>query len=192
MLGVSRQRVKHIRQYRLPLCNDVILCNVVTAVGSLSTKGGIELATLTRMQYGHSQQLSPVLDLPACHGLVVKFKALEVNDQGVRQALDAAALHSIHLSTTFVTLPMSQCKRIHGAHASRIAWSQDMCCKQGKHRELHPDQCSCGLSVLRAPFWHTQQLLLVQRLQWHAGCTGALSSTPFCQLLRKGIDCPPP
>jgi len=98
--------VKHIRQHRLPLCNDVILCNVVTAVGSQSTQGEIELAILTRMHYGHSQQLSPVLDLPACHGLVVKLKALEVNDQGVRQALDAAALHSIHLSTTNVALPM--------------------------------------------------------------------------------------
>ncbi len=106
LLGISRQQVKHIRQHRLPLCDDVILCNVVTAVGSQSTQGGIELAILTHMQYGHSQQLSPILDLPACHGLVVKLKALEVNDQGVRQALDAAALHSIHLSTTNVALPM--------------------------------------------------------------------------------------
>lgn len=90
----------------LPLCDDAILCNVVTAVGSLSTKGRIELATLTCVQYGHSQQLSPVLDLPACHGLIVKLKALEVNDQGMRQALDAAALHSIHLSRANVALPM--------------------------------------------------------------------------------------
>ena len=94
------------RQHRLPLCCDAILCNVVTAVGLQSTKGGIELAILTRIQYGHIPQLSPVLDFPACHGLVVKLKALEVNDQGVRQALDAAALHSIHLSTTNVALPM--------------------------------------------------------------------------------------
>ena len=41
--------------------------------------------------------LLPVLDLPAGHCLIVKLKALEVNDQGVWQALDAAALHSIHL-----------------------------------------------------------------------------------------------
>ena len=79
---------------------------MLDAVGSMSTKGRIEIATLTCMQYGHNLQLSPVLDLPACHGLIVKLKALEVNDQGMRQALDAAALHSIHLSRTNVALPM--------------------------------------------------------------------------------------
>lgn len=40
---------------------------------------------------------SPVLDLPARHGFVVKLKPLEVNDQSVWQALDAAALDCIHL-----------------------------------------------------------------------------------------------
>lgn len=116
------------RQHRRHLCYVVILCNVVTAVGSQSAKGRIGLAILPCMEYDHSQQLAPVLDLPARHGLIVKLKALEVNDQGVRQALDAAALHSIHLSTTNAALHM-HCKNIHETQASTGAWSQDICSK---------------------------------------------------------------
>lgn len=44
----------------------------------------------------------PILDLPACHGLVVKLKPLEVDDKRVWQALDAAALDCIHLLPTQV------------------------------------------------------------------------------------------
>lgn len=39
----------------------------------------------------------PVLDFPAVHGLVVVLKALEVDDQHVRQDLDAVAFHRVHL-----------------------------------------------------------------------------------------------
>ena len=43
------------------------------------------------------REASPALDLPSGHGFKVKLKALEVDDQRVRQHLQAVALDGIHL-----------------------------------------------------------------------------------------------
>ena len=50
---------------------------------------------LTRHREGSVS--TPALDLPSGHGLEVKLKALEVDDQRVRQNLYAVPLHCIHL-----------------------------------------------------------------------------------------------
>ena len=42
----------------------------------------------------------PVLDFPAVHGFVVILKALKVDNQHVRQHLDAIALYRVHLGTS--------------------------------------------------------------------------------------------
>lgn len=39
----------------------------------------------------------PVLDFPSIHGRIVVLEALEVDDEHVRQHLDAVTLYRIHL-----------------------------------------------------------------------------------------------
>ena len=65
-----------------------------------------------------SESRLPVLDLPPCHVLVVKLKAFELYDQGVRQVLDAAALDSIHLSRQ---------------HVQKGSWSLHQTCSPSTH-----------------------------------------------------------
>ena len=52
----------------------------------------------TQLAAAHARRgASPALDLPPGHGLEVKLKALEVDDKGMRQHLQAVALDSIYL-----------------------------------------------------------------------------------------------
>lgn len=57
--------------------------------------------------------LSPVLDLPSVHGLVVKLKALEMDDQGVWELLYTHALHSINLQSQGTVLQLLIFKHAH-------------------------------------------------------------------------------
>ena len=69
----------------------------------------------------------PVLDFPACHGLIIKFKALQVNDQSMREGFDTAPFHSINLHSCelYVTSWFVQQPNLRCGKADLFAMPQD-------------------------------------------------------------------